>query len=208
ARDMPQHWPTGYFGHNTRRPFEKPATLSYRTELFRLDEGLLQKVLALTTGTLLDDDDAARELRANYPYAPANLPPAVIQCDTASSDTYWFGSRLAEYVEQWTKTLTDGAGNYCTTASEDTATLTALTRAQRAGLVDFKRIAVLRAGSDFDRPYPGQSVLDLVEANYRGVRSDRGGFSLAVNNLYRAGAPWITDVLNRWTTWQQGVPAP
>jgi purine nucleoside permease len=207
AREMPQDWPTGHFGRNTLRPYQKPPSLNYGTELFRLDEALLQKVLALTAGTRLDDDDVARELRKKYP-APANLPPAVIQCDVASTDTYWFGSRLAEYVEGWTETLTDRAGNYCTTASEDTATLTALTRAHRAGLVEFRRIAVLRAGSDFDRPYPGQSVLDLAESNYRAVRSATGGFSLAVNNLYRTAAPWITDVMRRWPEWQEGVPAP
>jgi hypothetical protein len=41
-------------------------------------------------------------------------------------DTYWHGSLIAEGMEEWTKVLTDGAANYCTTQMEDNATLTAL----------------------------------------------------------------------------------
>ena len=92
--------------------------------------------------------------RAAYP-PPASLPPSVLLCDTVSADTWWSGTRLGERAEAWTRLLTDGKGRYCTTQQEDNATYEAFKRATAAGLADDSRVAVLRAGSDFDRPAPG-----------------------------------------------------
>ena len=57
-----------------------------------------------------------------------------------------------------TKLLSDGQATYCTTQQEDNATYNALERAAAAGKVNLKRLAVLRAGSNFDRPHPGQTA--------------------------------------------------
>ena len=43
----PRGWADGYFGVLTDAPEQKPR-LEYRTEVFRLDEALLQKALALS----------------------------------------------------------------------------------------------------------------------------------------------------------------
>ncbi|MBP0533079.1 hypothetical protein J8J19_23205, partial [Mycobacterium tuberculosis] len=42
AREMPAGWPYGYFGIGTKGPGEKPP-MDYRTEVFQLNETLLQK---------------------------------------------------------------------------------------------------------------------------------------------------------------------
>ena len=47
AREKPTHWPTGLTGVETRGPRQKPA-LQDGTEVFRLDEDLLQRALALS----------------------------------------------------------------------------------------------------------------------------------------------------------------
>jgi purine nucleoside permease len=149
----------------------------------------------------LDDSAEAQAFRANYGYAPANQPPRVLQCDTAAGDTWFAGTALGQRARDWTKLLTDGQGTYCTTQQEDNATYEVLKRASAAGKVDVKRVAVLRAGSDFDRPYEGQSSADSL-VNY----ATQGGFVPAVSNLYKAGSPLVADIVAQWDGWTNGVP--
>jgi len=68
-------------------------------------------------------------------------------------------------------------------------------------LVDLRRVAVLRAGSDFDRPYPGQTAADNL-LNYQA----QGGFLIALQNLFIAGNPLVQTIAGNWSTWQRGVP--
>jgi purine nucleoside permease len=98
--------------------------------------------------------------------------------------------------------MTDGKGVYCTTQQEDNSTLEALTRGAAAGKLDFSRVALIRSGSDFDSPYPGQSSSDGV-INY----GTQGGYLPSTNNLYLATAPVVHDIVTRWSDWQKGVPA-
>lgn len=198
ARDAPATWPSGYLGINTRSPFEKPP-LDYRTEVFRLDEALLQKALALSSQAVLEDSDTAIAYRAHWPTAPANQPPKVVQCDTAAGDTWWHGAILEKRAQDWTRLLTDGQGVYCTTQQEDNATYEALKRGATAGLLDLKRVAVLRTASNFDRPYPGQSAYDSL------VNSISGGFLPAIHNLVNAGGPLVDDIVKSWPRWQGGL---
>jgi purine nucleoside permease len=200
AREMPANWHSGYVGIKTGRPGVKPE-FNYRTEAFRLDEALLQKALALTHNVKLEDNQRARAYRALYRRAPANQAPAVIQCDTLSGDTWWHGHKLGAHARAWSKLLSDGGATYCTTQQEDNATYNALARAAAVGKVDLRRLAVLRTGANFDRPYPGQSALASLMV-------DSGGFMPAIHNLYNAGAPLVRDIVERWPQWREGVPAP
>jgi len=151
AREMPRGWPSGYIGVMTGRPGVKPK-FDYRTEAFQLDETLLQKALALSREAKLEDSAGARAYRVNYPRAPANRGPAVIQCDTLGGDTWWHGNKLGAHARAWSKLLSDGAATYCTTQQEDNATYNALARAAAAGKADLRRLAELRTGAKFDRP--------------------------------------------------------
>jgi purine nucleoside permease len=202
ARDLPPDWSTGYIGINTKKPGEKPK-FDYGTEVYQLDEPLVRAVYALSRSVQLADSPEAAAYRTKFPFAPANQPPAVVQCDTASGDTWWEGTRLEKRAAEWTRLLTDGKGTYCTTQQEDNATLTALSRGASAGKLDLRRVAVLRSGSDFDRPYPGQSeVSGLVDY------PAQGGFGPACENLYRAAAPVIDAIVRGWASWRSGVPSP
>jgi purine nucleoside permease len=150
---------------------------------------------------VLSDSEQAQAARAKFSYAPANRPPTVIQCDTLSGDTWWSGTRLGERARDWTKMLTAGKGVYCTTQQEDNATYEALARAANAGRVDLSRIAVLRSGSDFDRPYDGQTSADNL-LNY----AAQGGFQPALANLFAAGNPLVQAIAAHWDDWSEGVP--
>jgi purine nucleoside permease len=200
AREIPSGWNTGYLGINTKSPSDKPP-LDYRTEVFQLNPRLIDAAFALSHNVTLSDGAEAQAARAKFNYAPANRPPTVIRCDTLAGDTWWSGTALGERARQWTKILTDGKGTYCTTQQEDNSTYEALKRAAADHRVDLQRIAVLRAGSDFDRPYAGQTSADNL-LNY----AAQGGFTVALNNLFLAGNPLVQDIVSRWSEWKSGVP--
>jgi purine nucleoside permease len=201
AREMPKGWSDGYFGTLTDGPEVKPR-FDYRTELFQVDEPLLHKALQLSRHATLEDSADVVAYRKSYPHAPANLPPQVTQCDTASGDVWWAGSRLGLRAARYTRLLTDGHGDYCTSQQEDNATLLALTRGAQSGLTDVHRVAVLRTGSDFDRPYPGQSTFDSLIAQ----RSLSGAIHTSTVNLVHAGMPLVADIVAHWAQWQNAVP--
>jgi purine nucleoside permease len=201
AREMPRGWQDGFFGIMTDGPAQVPR-FDYRTEEFTLNEALLQQAIALSKSVTLEDSQDLREYRRHYPAAPANQPPSVIQCDTLSSDTWWSGNHLGEYARRWTRLLTGGKGVYCTSQQEDNATLNVLTRGTQSGLVDFNRVAVLRSGSDFDRPYPRQSVLESLRAQ----RALPGAVRVSAVNLVHAGMPLVEAIVTHWDVWQHGVP--
>jgi purine nucleoside permease len=200
GREIPAGWNTGYLGINTKSPAEKPP-LDYRTEVFQLNTQLADTAFALSRNVVLSDNAQAQAARAKYSYAPANRPPTVIQCDTLAGDTWWSGTLLGQRARDWTKILTDGKGTYCTTQQEDNATYEALKRAASVHKVDLNRVAVVRAGSDFDRPYDGQTSADNL-LNY----SAQGGFTIALENLYRSGNPLVQDIVTHWGEWREGVP--
>jgi len=203
AREMPPGWQDGYFGILTDGPGQMPK-LDYRTEVFELDGALVREAFELSKSVQLEDSADVRRYRRPYGHAPADAAPQVIQCDTASGDTWWGGRRLGEHARRWTRLLTGGRGVYCTTQQEDNATLNALTRAAEAGLVDLKRVAVLRSGSDFDRPYAGQDVFQSMRAQ----RDLAGAVHIATDNLVRAGMPLVEAISRHWERWENAVPAP
>jgi purine nucleoside permease len=200
AREKPANWPSGFTGINTKGPNQKPP-LDYRTEVFALDATLADTAYALSRNVTLSDSDEAKAARAKFKYAPANQPPTVIQCDTLAGDTWWSGKFIGERARAWTRLMTDGRGVYCTTQQEDNATYEALKRAAAVQRVDLPRVAVVRAGSDFDRPYKGQTAVDNL-LNY----TAQGGFAPALENLYRAGNPLVREVVTHWDAWRNGTP--
>ncbi|WP_322047775.1 purine nucleoside permease [Paraburkholderia sp. J67] len=197
----PKGWHTGYLGINTKNPGEKPA-LDYRTEVFQLNAKLTSAAYNLSRDVALSDSPEAKAARAKYRYAPANHAPTVIRCDSIAGDTWWSGAELGARATEFTRQLTDNKGVYCMTQQEDNATFEALKRAAATQRVNLNRVAVLRAGSDFDRPYKGQSSA----ANLLGY-AGQGGFAPALENLYRTGNPLVQDIVAHWDDWRAGVPS-
>jgi purine nucleoside permease len=200
ARQIPADWETGYLGLGADKPGEK-AKWQAGTEVFQLNEALLQKAFVLSRETELLDGSEATAYRASYRNAPADGAPLVSICDTMSGNTYWHGEKIAEAMANWAEIQTDGKGNYCTTQMEDNATLTALKRGAQAGLLDFDRVAVLRTASNFDREAPNQTAIESL-------RAKSGGFMLATTNAYRVGSKLTQAIIADWENWQDGVPQP
>ncbi|WP_158812668.1 purine nucleoside permease [Methylocapsa sp. S129] len=196
AREMPSDWSTGYLTIGAGAPGRK-ADLRYGSEIYRLNEDLLQAAFKLTKDAGLSDGDAAKAYRARYESGPAASPPQVTICDTISSDTWWHGSKLDDAMQAWAKLITDGAANVCTTQQEDNATLTALKRGADAQLLDFNRIAVLRTASNFDREAPGQTAAESLAAK-------SGGYLPSVTNAYRVAGALAHAIVADWGTWSAG----
>lgn len=201
TREVPANWPYGYFGISSASPTQKP-TFDYRTEVFNLNETLVDRAFALSKNVALSDSAEAQAFRAHYADGPASRPPTVLQCDTSSGDTWFSGTALSRRAEDWSTLLTDGKAQYCTTQQEDNSTLEALRRGDAAGKVNLQRVLVLRSGSDMDSPYPGQSSRDAL-VNY----GAQGGYFPATNNLVLTATPVIQNIVSRWSEWAQGVPA-
>jgi purine nucleoside permease len=198
AREMPAGWSTGYVAIGAAGPGQK-VDLRYGSEIYRLNEDLLQAAYGLSKDVPLSDSDAAKAYRAKYQSGPAASPPAVSICDTISSDTWWHGARLGAAMQAWAKLITDGAANVCTTQQEDNATLTALKRGSDAGLLDFNRVALLRTASNFDREAPGQTAAESLAAR-------SGGYPPSVTNAYRVAGALAHAVVADWERWSVGPP--
>jgi len=205
AREIPANFTTGYVPQGAYAPDQYPGSI-YGTEVFEVNEALRDLAVGFASKALLNDSSAAAAYRAHYTdegvtiYELATKKPGILTCDTVTSDVYFSGALLGEAFENTTKLFTNGSGTYCMTAQEDNATLEAMIRAAKTKLVDFARIMIMRTASDFDRPYPGLSVLDNL------FYSDQGGFLPAIENIYLAGTPVVKGILNGWHhTFEAGV---
>ncbi|GAA5889059.1 hypothetical protein JCM6882_009731 [Rhodosporidiobolus microsporus] len=201
ARQMPSNWSTGYWALGTAAPGQLPDVSSlYGTEVFELNTNLLDIALNLTKDVQLNDSSVAADYRQRFDFAPANEGPKVFQGDALCSDAYFAGTLLAETWGNYTELMTNGEGKYAMTAQEDNATLEAMVRAHKAGLVDYSRILLLRTASDFDRA-PHQS-----DDAYTAFEAEQGAFEPACQNLVIAGKPVVDEIVGKWyETYQKGV---
>lgn len=138
------------------------------------------------------------EYRARFAESPrdiyhaATLDPAVLEGDVLSSNTFWHGRLLADAMGHVAKLYTTGKAEYVMTGQEDTAILAALLRGAIQGKVDFSRILITRAGSDFDRQ-PSDAIPKLPFGIDRS-----GGLEPALRNLYSTGVSIVQGILRGW----------
>lgn len=203
-RELPKSYSTGYIPLGSDFPNQYPSSI-YGTEVFEVNAELRSLAAGFARKANLSDSAAAKAYRAHYAtpsgkYKVATLPPSIVECDVATSDVYYSGNILGNTFDNTTRLLTNGTGEYCSSAQEDNATLEALLRSSTRKLTDFSRIIVMRTASDFDRPYPGSN------STYNLLYADAGGFEPALANLYHAGIHVVQGILDGWhTTFVNGV---
>ncbi|KAJ8133541.1 hypothetical protein O1611_g80 [Lasiodiplodia mahajangana] len=198
ARQIPVDWPSGYVPMGALSHDAYPDTIM-GSEVFELNDKLRKAVKSFAeTATLVDSPEAA-EHRAHYADSPggvfdaATSTPRVIEGDVTSSNMFFHGSYLGDGFENAVKVYTSGRAEYYMTAMEDTGTLAALLRAALQKKVDFTRIFLMRAGSNFDRSYKMNEVAKLPFV------FDHGGFAPACRNLYLTGVKVVQGILNSWS---------
>ncbi|KAG8989783.1 hypothetical protein FRB94_014015 [Tulasnella sp. JGI-2019a] len=201
GREIPSNFSTGYFPFGSFAPDQYPTSI-YGTEVFEFNDDLRELAVGFASKAKLNDSDANIAYRANYPQAAAKAGPAVVACDVATDDTWYSGALLSDAFDKTVKLFTNGTGVYCATAQEDNATAEALLRAALHKKVDFSRIIVMRTFGNFDRPYPGESVLQNL------VYAPPVLFLPSVMNIYLAGVKVVEGILKDWdSTFEKGVKA-
>jgi purine nucleoside permease len=203
ARQIPANWPTGYVPLRKGAPYEKPAEDLYG-ETYTLNPELVNWAFRLTQDMPLGDSDALRKSRARFTGFPNALkPPFVARGDTLSASTFWHGSNMDEWANDWTRYYTGGKGNYMVSAMEDSGTLQALTFLNQAGRVDLQRVLVLRTVSNYDREAPGvsakESLQEMVSGNY-------SAYMPAIEAAQIVGDKVVRDLVEHWTERESTIP--
>ncbi len=205
SREMPKGWSTGYIPLRKKKPYELPVDRS-EGEAYRLDPALVEWAYQLTKDTPLDDTPAMQKRRALYQgFAQAQRPPLVMKGDTLSSMTYWHGTYLNQWANDWVKYFSDGTGNYVTTAMEDTGTLQSLTWLARAKRADLKRVLVLRTASNFDMQWPGGDAAESLSGEKLGP-----GYSAYMPSLeaaHKVGSRVVRELVANWARYEKLTPS-
>ncbi|KZT50895.1 purine nucleoside permease [Calocera cornea HHB12733] len=201
-REAPSNWTTGYWAFGTTAPLQYPGYSNwYGTEVFELNTNLLGRVMDLVKNVKLNDSSDAQAFRSQWPFAPANAYPTIVQCDTTTSDVWFTGTLMAEAMGNISSAWTNGTAKYCSTAEEDNATLMSALRATLAGRLDFGRFMLLRTIVNFDRPPPGLTT-------YQSLESNQQGFEIGLQNIFMAGWPVVKEIVYDWKNWEMGTAPP
>ncbi len=204
AREIPADWDNGYFPLFSQGP-DDPARLSYSLgEVFELNPQLVNWAFTLTSDINLPDSaslEATRRLYTNYPVA--QKAPFVLIGDQLAAMTFWHGTLLNDWANEWVDYWTEGKGEFVSSAMEDTGTYQSLTYLDNAGKVDKDRVLVLRTASNFTLPPPGVSAADnLLQEQH----DSYAGLDAALENAYRVGSVVVQEILDNWDEYRDSTP--
>jgi purine nucleoside permease len=203
AREIPADWPTGYVPLLKSRPYEQPAEPEHG-EMYTLNQDLAAWAFQLTKDVLPADSQEMRVSRARFSGFPnAQKPPFVTRGDILSSGTFWHGTRMDAWANEWTRYYTGGKGNYMVSAMEDSGTMQALTFLNQAGRVDLKRVLVLRTVSNYDREPPGMTPAESLKSmNGRKYSA----YIPALEAAERVGDKVVRDIVEHWSERESTIP--
>jgi purine nucleoside permease len=221
AREIPADWPTGYFPAGRTGPYPRPRVAAGSEDDVRtwpgefhqnrsrtvtqLNPRLRQWAWELTRGEALRNTPEMRKVRDEYPFAAARAEASVSTGATLSAETFWLGAKLDEWAREWTSYMTDGAGHYRTTETNDAGTMVALAALARTGRVDPNRVLLLRGASNFDMPPPG---VPAAEQLVREGPQAFAGYLPALENLHQVGSKVVDELIAHWDTYERTPPQP
>lgn len=201
-REIPAGWKTGYFPRNRKGPGD-PAAPNPAGEMVEINPALRDWAYALTRDMVLLDDPAIATERARFTgYPMAQRPPFVLKGDNVAALTFWHGTLMTDWANDWVRYWTGGRGEFVTSAMEETGTYQSILYLDRIGRVDKRRFLVLRAGSNYTMPPPGVSAADYL------LRENEGyaGLHAAVENLYRVGSKVVDALTAQWDRYRTTPP--
>lgn len=201
AREIPAGWKTGFVPLRRSVPYQQPR--QDWGEAYHLSPALVDWAFRLTKDVKLDDNQAMRAEREQFPQPNARRPPFVLKGDTLSASTFWHGKLLDEWANDWVRFHTGGQGNFVTSAMEDTGTLQSLTFLAKAGRVDLGRVMVLRTGSNFDQQRPGMTAAESLDPNTTGRYT---AYLPAVEAAWRVGHRVVTTLVENWSKYRDHTP--
>src|ERR1700722_10091036 len=111
----------------------------------------------------LQDSQALQAYRANYVGFPkAQRPPEVMIGGSLSTARYWHGEKRTEWARDWVRMWTNGQDHFSTTSMELADYVGTLQRMSAQGLVDFRRVMMLRSASNYCMPPTGQAATSTI----------------------------------------------
>jgi purine nucleoside permease len=204
ARQIPANWSTGMVPLRKAMPYEQPVKSALDGEMYTLNPDLVAWAFQLTKNIHLADSNDIRASRARFTGFPNALkPPFVTHGDTMSGGTFWHGSRMDEWANEWVRYYTGGTGNFMIAAMEDTGTLQALTFLNQAGRVDLKRVLVLRTVSNYDREAPGRTPAESLKI------MNTGKYEAYLPSLEAAeavGDKVVRNIVEHWAERESHIP--
>jgi len=202
AREIPEDWPYGILPLSGTRPNERFPHNADSVVAYRLNTSLVSWAYELTRNHKIPDHPELAAFRKQFKGYPAAVePPTVMIGDSMGSSTYWHGVALNQWANDWVKLFTNGDGNFVMTAMEDNGTVTALKRLSATGRVDYDRILVLRTGSNFSTPPPGESASWHFSAPY--VLRGRPSIEAA----YSVGSEVVHELIDNWEKYADSIPS-
>ena len=204
AREIPGNWDTGLYPLESDRPYD-PDAKPAEGQVFALDPGLVQWAYGLTRNVALVDDARMREVRARYREPSARRPPRVLLGDNLAAMRFWDGRLMNDWADHWVRFWTHGKGEMVTSAMEDSGTLVALNYLAKSARVDARRVLVLRTGSDFTVPPPGQTAAQGLAKESENTYAALGP---AVEAAYRVGSPVVEALVRDWAQYREHPPRP
>ena len=196
AREIPSGWPDGFVPIGKSEPYEQPLAQRFNGDdgiVFRLNPQLIAWAYDLTrTVELLDTPNMAQRRRQFAPADSADQPPSLLRGDELASSTFWHGKLLSQRARAWVDYQTEGCATYAVTAMEDHGILQSLTFLANAGRVDFSRILIARAVSNFDQQRPGISAAESLAETKVATYS---AYLPALENAWRIGHNVLAGLL-------------
>lgn len=202
-REMPEDWAYGYLARYTDEPFDeqKPEPSG---EMFQTNSELTEWAYQLTKDLELIDFESLEETRALYTQHPnAQRPPFVLKGDHLAAMTFWHGSILNDWANEWVDYWSDGKGEFVTSAMEDTGTMQALTWLTKAGRADRDRLMVLRTASNYTMPPPGVDAATNLLSENEGY----AGLDASLESAYLVGSTVIDAIVENWDKFEMQTPS-
>lgn len=206
AREIPAGWPYGIIPLGGVAPASEPEDIStgwtVDTIHFALNQELANWAYQVSKAVTLPDTPEMAAFRQQFVgHAAARQPPSVSIGDTLSASTYWHGTHLNQWANDWIRLYAGKDANFVTSNMEDSGTLTALHRLARQQLIDPQRIMVLRTISNYTAPPAGKTAAWSTTAEYpnRGVP--------ALRSAFRVGEHVIKRLVKDWSEVSTNTPA-
>ena len=202
-REIPKDWKTGYFARGTKGPNDTQRPPLEGGEAFKLNTALVDWAYNMTRDVKLDDEESLAATRAKFTnHEPARRPPFVLKGDQLAAMTFWHGSILNDWANDWVKFWSAGEGNFVTSAMEDTGSYASLNYVHDTGKVDRNRVLVLRTASNYTMPPPGVGAAEHLLAENEGY----AGLNASIEAAYRVGSVVIDEITGNWPRYRDQIP--
>ena len=210
AREIPPSFSTGYVPLGRTAPYQRPvppASSTNGVNLFHLNAGLVRWAYQFSHDHVaLPDTNNLRALRAEYStFRATQAPPAILKGDTLAAGTFWIGSQLNAWAEQWVSYWSQGKATFTMSSEEDAGYLQALTFLAQVHQVDFDRVLDLRAASDFTVPHSGQTAAQLLAQD--ATTTGLSAFTESLNDEFLTGSAVVNELTDHWARYGPQTPS-